>query len=391
VSKTVDYTPGTSFAVDGVAATRAAFAAAVGVGDKLSFSGTSFSLTNVTVTSGLVDDVDFVATTYDVVVASGAVAVTNEDYTPVGTTTYTVGGTAATQATFEASLSDGDTVAKSGTGSATSPFVFALTNGSVTGLVSGLAGDKFAVTTAGGAAFGGTTFFDNDVPGTDAFVLTLGGTAVSNAAFDAALSNGDAVVVSRAAGISTYALTNAAPAAVTGRVLTFDSGVGTNTISLAVGTTTVAVPNYAAAGATMRLNSAGAVEVDIDGAINIGDEVVYQAADAATTTAQSINLNDKPVSGTPVALVTGVAGTVTIKFTATGPASATISTVTATPANIVNAGLSGNTTVEWRVNGTAGTQGAWEAAVNGITTGGLTGTVSVSDSGVNTVWNVTTP
>jgi hypothetical protein len=292
--------------------------------------------------------------------------------------------------TFEANLSNGDTIAMSGAdpGTIASPRLFALTNGTATGTVANFVpGATFGITTAAGATLGTN---DLGVPGTDALVLTIGGSAVTQATFEATatgLSNGDGITYSRASGIVTAALTNAAPTPVTGKVLTFDSGVP-NTISLAVGTTTVLVTNYGVT-TNLNLNGSGALEADIDGAINISDEVVYTAADAATSTTASLRLNDKPVSGTPVALAAGA--TITIKFTATGPASATISHVTAAPANIVNAGLTSNTGLVYQVNGTAVAIGPFEAAVAGITTGGLTGTVSVSDSGVNTVWNVTSP
>jgi hypothetical protein len=393
--KTVVYATTDTFAVGGVASTYANFEANISVGDKISFTGTttkSFALTNVTTTGGLVNDANYAGDTFDIILASGPTLVDNQSFVPGGTNAYTVGGTAATQATFEANLSNGDTIAISGAtpGTVTSPKVFALTNGTATGTVANVAAAvTWGITTAAGATLGTIDF---DVPGGDALVLTVGGSAVTQAVFEAAatgLSNGDGITYSRASGIVTAALTNAAPAAVTGRVLTFDSGAA-NTISIAVGTATVAVPNYGVT-TTLNLNGSGAVEADIDGAINIGDEVVYAAADAATSTTASVRLNDKTVSGTPVVLVTGGAGTVTIKFTSTGPASAAISTVTLTGgANIINVGLTGNTAVVYQINGTATTQGPWEAAVGGII-GGLSGTVTVSDSGSNTVWNVTSP
>jgi hypothetical protein len=388
VSATVDYTGGTSFTVDGVAATMAAFEAALSVGDKIAFSGTgpsSFALTNVTVTGGIVNDAQYAGDTFDIILPSGAVLTNNRTYVAANTT-YSVGGTVASLAGFESSLSNGDSIAISGAGTAASPFVFALTNNTVTGTVSGVGGaTSWNITTSAGAVLGVN---DLDVPGGDTLTLTVGGTPATQPTFEGALTNGDAITYGRAAGTVTAALTNQAAPAQTGRVLTFDTVGDTITFDNGAGGTFVTTADYDTGGAfNITVNGAVATPADLEAALNIGDTVTYQPADAATSTTASIALTNNTVSGTPNAIAAPV---MNIRFDADGPGSVAIDYTDPVDPLIVNAGFAGNTAVVYQINGTATTQANWEAAFSGIV-GGLSGSVAASDSGTNTVWNITSP
>jgi hypothetical protein len=403
VSATVDYTGGTSFTVDGVAATMAAFEAALTVGDKIAFSGTgpsSFALTNVTVSGGLISDVNYAGDTFDIVLPSGPTVSDNLSFVPAGVNAYTVGGTAVTQATFEANLSNGDTIAISGAspGTVASPRTFALTNATVTGTVASVGGAvNWRIVIASGASLGP---IDLDVPGGDALVLTIGGSAVTQATFEApatGLSNGDSVTYGRASGIVTAALTNQAAAPQTGRVLDFDVAANTVTFDPGAGGTSVTTVDYTTASFAISVGGATATAADLEAAINVGDSVTYQAPDAATSNAGSLALTNGATSGTPSAINTA-ANFLTLQFDSNGPAGPTggcqavvgISYAVATDPCIVNGGLAGNTAVVYQINGAVATEANWEAAVSGII-GGLSGSIAVADSGTNTVWNVTSP
>jgi hypothetical protein len=142
-------------------------------------------------------------------------------------------------------------------------------------------------------------------------------------------------------------------------------------------------------GVNVTVGGAAATAADVNAALNVGDTVTWQAADAATTTSASLALVNGPVSGTPTGVTT--VAVITIRFDANGPASQVITHTNAVDPGIVNfAGIAGNTTVVYQINGTTATVADFAAAANGIA-GGLSGSVAVSDSGVNTVWNITSP
>jgi len=96
-----------------------------------------------------------------------------------------------------------------------------------------------------------------------------------------------------------------------------------------------------------------------------------------------VTLTDGAFSGTPVTLVTGAAGTITVKFEATGPETEAISTVLVPAADLDIAGTTAN---KYTVNGVTATQAGWEAAVASAVVNG--GTVSVTKVGTALVWNI---
>jgi hypothetical protein len=385
-SRTVDYTGGTAFTVDGAAASIGVFEANLSVGDKIAFTGTTFALTNVSVSSGLVNDVNIAGNTFDIILSSGPILTDNRTYVAANTT-YTVNGAVASEVGFENNLSNGDTIAISGAGTVASPYVFALTNATVTGTVSGVGGaTTWNVTTAGGAVFG---VIDLDVPAGDTLSLSVGGAAATQATFETALSNGDAVTYGRAATVVTASLTNQATAAQTGRILSFDTGA--NTVTFDAGpATAVTTADYTATGTVRTVNGTSQLELEFEAALNVGDTITYQAGSTTPLVNASLAVtNVTPITGTPSSIDAGL-DTISIRFDANGPGSVSISYADADDPNIVNSGLAGNLTLAYQVNGVASTVGNFEAAVTGII-GGLSGSVTVSDSGTVTIWNVTSP
>lgn len=401
-TKTVAYATTDTFTVDGVPATYATFVASVSAGDLVSWTGTttkSFSLTNKTASGNLVNDVT--ATTFDLVdPTTGAVLINNRTFLLAADpdTTYKVDGVSVVEAQFLADLSVGDNVVITGAGTVASPFLFDLTNKEVTGTAVAVAGadgaKTFSIKTAAGATLGSPTQLTAVDPPADS--LSVGGTAVlTDELFDAALSNGDAITYSKKNGKQTIGLVNGAPPAVTGRVLVFDTTA--NTISIDAGpAAAVDVPNYSAF-ASLVLNGATAVEADVDGALSVGDTVTYQADDPATTADESkltlTSVANGSISGTPVAVTAGAS--LTLWFDANGPATAALSTIDGTVAEI---GFAGNLTEQYVkvVNGTTTVIGtdaaaltAFETVVNAAIA--TSGSVTISDSGTVTVYTVTTP
>jgi len=268
-----------------------------------------------------------------------------------------------------------------------SPFVFALTNATVTGTVSGVAAaTTWNITTAGGAVFGVN---DLDVPGTDTLTLSVGGAAATQATFETALSNGDAVTYGRAAAVVTASLTNQATASQTGRILSFDTGA--NTVTFDAGpATAVTTADYTATGTVRTVNGTSQTELEFEAALNVGDSITYQAASTTPLVNASLAVTNGPVSGTPSSIDAAL-DTISIRFDTNGPGSTSISYTDADDPNIVNfAGIAGNLTVEYQLNGGASTVANFEAQVAGII-GGVSGTVEVKDSGTVTIWNVISP
>jgi hypothetical protein len=385
-SATVDYTGGTAFTVDGTSASIGVFEGNLSVGDKIAFTGTSFALTNVTVSGGLVNDVDIAGNTFDIILSGGAILADDRTYVAANTT-YSVGGVVASEAGFESSLSNGDTINITGAGTVASPFVFALTNGTATGTVSGVGGAvTWNITTSGGAVLG---VYDLAVPGGDVLTLTVDGVPATDVTFEAAITNGDAITYSRAAGTVTASLTNQATGPATGRILSFDTVA--NTVTIDTGAGTVTTTDYAAAGFIRTVNGTSQTEVEFEGELNVGDTVTYQAASVTPAVAGSLAVTNNTASGIPGTLVAGTS--ITLLFDELGAVPDETDVIDHTAPldpNIVNiAGIANNVAVTYVVNGAASTEAGFEAAVNGVIVGGLSGSVAVSDSGTNTVWTFT--
>ncbi len=381
-SRTVDYTPGTGFFVDGVAATRAAFAAAISTGDLIAWSGTVFRLTNVSVTGGLLNDVDIAGQTYDIVLPTGATIVDDADYTPGGQNVYMVDGVSTTVAGFEADINNGDTLAISGAGTVASPRMYHLTNQTVTGTATAAAGPDFSVRVGSGATLGVYTALGTDN-------ITVGGTPVLLAAFNAALTNGDSITYSRKGGVATIALTNNAPTLVVGEALW--GGAATNVVVAVSGTSTVTLDwtadNDGGAWDLIRVNGAVATVADFAAALTPGDVIRFRDSDAATSTSSLLELVNAPYSGTAADIDT-VAGTLSVySFGASGVELDTVEYDAVDPDLGLTLGVGG--VLRWQVNGSSATMAQFETAV-AFGEANFVGNVSVTKVGNDIVWNATT-
>ncbi len=247
-----------TYSIGGTAATIGAFNAALSIGDTIVATKTdtdsdydTYALTNVTVTSGLVGAVDITGNVFSIVTVGNNVLAT---FGPLSSTetAYSVGGASATYAQFEAAVSHGDTVVVTpdGTDADTAIDAIALTNGTATGIAAnvvktgnvtvdagldavftlGKLGDVYdnALVTAGDD----TTFVATGDP---AFTqtYTVDGAPVVFSAFNTALTNGDEVAYSRAAGTETFALTNKTVDASFSGITVLDT-INGNTLSLPV-------------------------------------------------------------------------------------------------------------------------------------------------------------
>ncbi|HUP17822.1 MAG TPA: S-layer homology domain-containing protein [Acidimicrobiia bacterium] len=394
VSATVDYTGGTSFTVDGVASSIGVFEANLSVGDKIAFTGTSFALTNVTVSSGLVNDVKIAGNTFDIVLSTGPTVNNDINYTTAGVVQWTVGGTQVTEITFESHLSNGDTIAITGpaTGTVANPRVFGLTNGTATGTITAVdlpAANDFSIKTAAGATLGVNNLA---VPAGDALVLTVDGSAVTQANFDLATTNGDTISYSRAAGIVTAALTDAAPAAVTAEAVddyvlpNFNVVVGTAVVQLQ---TNDDVPGATAGAAwgEIVVNGISDTEANFIAALSPGDVITYRVADAATSTTSRLTLVDAAYSGTASAYDTVTDTLAVFSSGASGPQLEVVQFAVVDADLKLTLGTGG--VLRYTVGGATATQAQFEAAVN-FGFANAVGTVSVSKVGVDIVWNATT-
>jgi len=216
-----------TFFIDGVSATSAAFQAATTPGDTILVTDNDadgnwdvFRLTNNPVPqSGLVGAVGIDNSTFSIISAAGTVLDTHTFGD--ASDTYTVGGAAVSQAGFEAALSLGDTVVTTDTTVPANgdPETYALTNGSWDGTVGTITDTAGVEVTFEADGVGDDPDLGADdtlfsvtaaevTAGTQS--LTIGGAAATFLQFEAAITDGDTVVYSRAAGVETFALTNVA-------------------------------------------------------------------------------------------------------------------------------------------------------------------------------------
>jgi len=213
------------FFIDGTAATQAVFQAATSPGDTILVTKTDgdadydiFRLTNnPTPASGLVGEVGADTNDFSIITAAGN-ALNTLTYGDANET-YSVDGGSVSLAAFEAALSLGDTVTTTDTSTPAdgNPDTFALTNGSWDGAVGNITETAGVEVTFDADGTGDDpdlgaddTLFsvtaDEVTAGTQ--VLTIGGAAATYQQFEDAITAGDSVVYSRAAGVERFALTN---------------------------------------------------------------------------------------------------------------------------------------------------------------------------------------
>ena len=311
---TVTYKAGDTFKDDGTTATLAAFEADLSVGDGIHFiddtSATNHDtheLTNHTpasITSGTVGNVDTTANTLFIIDPVTGTALS--DSKNFDAQLYTVDGASATQVAFEGAINEGDTIVITGPVAPATASTFALTNKSVSGTVTSVAhvAHTVAIGNLGDDPTGPQDIrYDYSLAGsTD----TVGGTTATRAEFDTALTTGDMLTYARTGGVQTFALTNTAPASQSGMVTeTHNPGASTadgGTVTIVNGATRTPITYTAAPAQHFTVNGATATEADFEAAITVGDTLVFQAADAATSTTQTIALTNS----TPDKSITGV-------------------------------------------------------------------------------------
>jgi hypothetical protein len=230
------------------------------------------------------------------------------------------------------------------------------------------------------------------VPAGDALVLTVDGSAVTQANFDLATTNGDTVTYSRAAGITTAALTNAATAAVTAEAVDdyvlpdFNVVVGTAVVQLQ---TNDDVPGagVGAAWGEIIVNGIVDTEAAFIAALSPGDVITYRVADDATSTTSRLTLVDAAYSGTASAYETVTDTLAVFSSGASGPQLETVQFAVVDADLKLTLGTGG--VLRYTVAGATATLAQFEAAVN-FGFANAVGTVSVSKVGVDIVWNATT-
>jgi len=365
------------FSVDGTPASQGAFLAAASIGDLLNVvAGTppTYQLTNKVAAdykAGVIDDVG--ATSFDIVEPISGVVLRNDFATNGVYQLFSTDGASVSVAAFNLDANAGDTVTITGKGTVADIQTVALTNQTVTGAAKGVAG-----------ASPNKTF--NVGVFADAFfasagdALTVDGAAATETEFDDDLSNGDSVTYSMKGGKATIALTNAASAAISGKVLNNDESVA-NTVDI---DGAVADAAYDNAGTVYIVNGALDDMAGLEAALTAGDDISIVRADGVVNTVDRVTLTDAAFSGTPE---TRGVGTITVTFEAAGDESEAIDYTSLTP----DVGLVGTGVVKYTVNANAAaTVGAFAAALDSIIGGAFNGTVSVAKVGVDIVWTVTT-
>ena len=218
---TVEYDADDSFTIDGDPATMAAFEASLDVGDQVTFiddesdvDADQHALVNndpSTVSSGTVGNVDTGAGTF--VIIDPVSGVTLSDVKTYTGALYEVDGAAATVASFEADINEGDTVVieTDDEGNQT----FQLTNAAVTGTVTSVDADADLVTIEALGDDPVTAQDDayNYVTGATTNVYTVDGEVVDLTEFELSLSEGDELSYERQDDTQTFDLTNVAPPA----------------------------------------------------------------------------------------------------------------------------------------------------------------------------------
>jgi len=398
---TVNYKASDTYSVDGTSVPFATFETALTVADNITYTpvnGTtpaSHVLTNVnpsTIKSGTVGAVAENAAppshTFKFVNPVTGDALTPAiDYSAAGNT-FTIDGAASTLAGFGGDISEGDTVTITGT-------AFALTNGSVSGAANTIThGNALNPTTTFKIGFLGDNPTAGDSPplvttndtvfsasGASGTTDVYTGEAADWAHFDPLLTDGDTVTYSRKGGHQTFNLVNQAPTKYSGQATGTDT---TNPVtkagSFTLATATKAVTiNYTSA-ATFKVNGAPSDQATFEADYSPGDLINYQAADASTSTAESMELTDQNVAG--MIPQTGVNTTATPSASGQAPHTyqvlasngfTVLTTVTyadGTPADNV-----------YVVDGATVAQTAFETKLNDIAAGKIGGSVVVTKAG----------
>jgi len=392
------------FMVDGVTATEAVFIANLSPGDLVTILAntpttgvTTYQLVNklaADFTSGLVGPVDTSSKTFSIIEPVTGTSLSGSIDYSTGNTVWTLNGAASTIAAITSNINEGDTVVITGTGAdATHLRTIALTNTTVTGTASGIAHSatvpSFFVDTAAGASLGDNPAVGADVAGyvvSSADTFTVDGVTATVSAFDTALSNGDTVTYSRAAGVQTVALTNKAPLSIHGQItaVTVAGGLVTGFTYVPDGGVSTPVTGLPA-GIVLTVDGVLSTGTEFATAFTLGDTVVYQAADATTSTTASLKLTDANFSGTVDGAST-VTGSTLVAVFAAGSDTVSLGTVN----YVTKAGTDLTGTVVYKVNGVVKTLAQFNTSLDGIVGGSLTGTIVASQTGTTATFALTT-
>lgn len=306
-----------TFFIDGAPATEAAFIAATSPGDTIILQDTDgdgnydiHELTNNPVPqSGLVGAVGVDDNTLSIITAAGSVLETHtfgdlDD-------TYTVDGTAVSQAAFEAAVSLGDTVqtTDADTPADGDPETYALTNGSWDGVVGNITETAGVEVTFDADGVGD----DPDLGADDTLfsvtqaevtagtqVLTIDGAAATYAQFETALTDGDTVVYSRTGGVETFALTNVEFSASFSGTTDENTNSGTDTIGYISGSVQdtfvyTGVTNY-------RVNGAIATQAEFEtaldgaGSLDFGEAVSFNEDTGVLSITTATSFGPSPIA-----------------------------------------------------------------------------------------------
>jgi hypothetical protein len=370
----VDYFDNENFFVDGVEATVAFFESQITAGDTINYidggdEASTHRLTNNTIADGYIGAYDTAGDTITVINVVTGDTIATLDYTgdPV-----TVDGAAATEATFENALNEGDTIEVDDLDG--DDETFNLVNGTLSGEVVDATTTSVDVELATGAVIA-----DLDETGGDSY--TVDGDPVLQPAFTAELSLGDSITLASVndagAREESWTLVNMAPDTETGLGADDLDAVG-DTFTL-VGEDGPLVVDYTVADAEALdqdafffVDGLAATEAEFEAEYTGGDAISFQAAsDAGDGQDQVLALINTNLAGIPDNL-TAAADT----FDVLGPDDATsLETI------IYDLDAAGGDDDELYVNGAlvpeADAEATLEAAITAIEADLLDGTVEI--------------
>ena len=220
--------------------------------------------------------------------------------------TYTVDGTSGTLAQFRDNINTGDIIAISGAGTTANPYVFALTNRTVTGKATTLTDTDTGVLTvksSAGFSVDSTAIGANDVITIDGVTVT--GTAANRKTaldthFTVPVADGrknDVVTYSRAGGVQTITVVSQAAAAVSGTVGPELTGIRNNRLSYVAETGAARRSTETLSAYNLFVGNTAVSEALFRSQLTVGDAVVVQEKDGKVNAKGSIRLTNQPLAG----------------------------------------------------------------------------------------------
>lgn len=394
--------------VDGVAQNKTNFDAALSVGDEVTVEKDTpakdrqtIRLTNRAAsyyTSGVIGVPDLTGNTLNIIEPVSGNTLRAITTVNAALSTYTVDGTAATLTQFRANWNTGDEIVVSGAGTTASPWKFALTNKTVTGTIS----ENTAANAANGnlKAKSSSGYIVNvQIIDTDDSI-TVAGKVITGAdgdakktSLDTEIGTGtpgttrtqDTITYARAGGIQTITVTHVKLAAKSGVVQTPLKGLptaiaGPDGAAVAIAVNTVNDTNY-----TFTVDGAAATAAAFTAAVTAGDSITIQEVDGKALTGKgTIALTNSSLTGK---VVDTSATVLAVELASTTTTKKKTDTIAYTG---VDSDLYGNVDPsQYRVNGVTRTQAQFVAAVALVTDGTNTATITVSDAGTYTLFDMT--